>query len=136
LLYVDAYRLLEDEIKEKEMLLNQGELEIQSVRAKEKTKRQLEREKVKRELERQKQMEAQLQQQKERFMVLRDLIDAGAGAKTSSSSGSDSSEPPRTPSVGQSARFRCSDSKVVNTPSLRVSLSTLVSSSLIRISLN
>ena len=110
---------MEDEIKEKEMLLNQGELEIQSVKAKEKTKRQLEREKVKRELERKKDVEAQLQQQKERFMILRDLIDAGAGStKALSSSGSESSEPPRTPSVG---RFRGSDSKVLNTPSLRVS---------------
>lgn len=113
------------------MLLNQGELEIQSVKAKEKTKRQLEREKVKRELERQKHMEAQLQQQKERFMVLRDLIDAGVGAKVSSSSGSESSEPPRTPSVGHSARFRCSDPKLLNTPSLRVSLGLLLFSLLV-----
>jgi len=115
--YQKYAKLMEDEIKEKEMLLNQGELEIQSVKAKEKTKRQLEREKVKRELERKKDVEAQLQQQKERFMILRDLIDAGAGStKALSSSGSESSEPPRTPSVG---RFRGSDSKVLNTPSLR-----------------
>lgn len=41
-----SLRLLEEEIKEKDLLLNQGEIEIQNVKAKEKTKRQLEREKV------------------------------------------------------------------------------------------
>lgn len=117
------------------MLLNQGEMEIQSVKAKEKTKRQLEREKVKRELDRQRQMEAQLLQQKERFMVLRDLIDAGASAKISTAS---SESEPRTP-----AKLRFSDPKVTATPSYRVNklfslkhLVILINKSILRASLS
>lgn len=125
------FRLLEEEVREKELMLNQGEYEIEKVRAKEKSKRQLEREKIKKELERHRQVEAQLQQQKDRFMVMRDLLDAGCAVKIPGSQSSDSDRPPpRTPSVGALGAAtprpqpRISDPKgqVGGTPNLRVIL--------------
>lgn len=110
-------RLLEEELKEKDCLLNQGEIEILNVKAKEKTKRQLEREKLKKELDRYKQVESQLQRQTERFLVMRDLLDAGCSVKVPGSAGSSESDT-RTPSLG--AKHRVSDPKLVGTPSLRV----------------
>ncbi|KAK4026155.1 Kinesin-like protein [Daphnia magna] len=109
-------RLLEEELKEKDCLLNQGEIEILNVKAKEKTKRQLEREKLKKELDRYKQVESQLQRQTERFLVMRDLLDAGCSVKVPGSAGSSESDT-RTPSLG--AKHRVSDPKLVGTPSLR-----------------
>lgn len=109
--------MLEEELKEKDCLLNQGEIEILNVKAKEKTKRQLEREKLKKELDRYKQVESQLQRQTERFLVMRDLLDAGCSVKVPGTSGSSESDS-RTPSIG--ATHRVSDPKVVGTPSLRV----------------
>ena len=106
-------------MKEKDALLNQGELEIQSVKAREKTKRQLEREKQKRELDRYKQVETQLQRQTERFMVMRDLLDAGCSVKVPSGS---TESVPRTPSAGALPQSRISDPRVTGTPSLRVCL--------------
>ena len=92
--------------------------EIIKVKAKEKTKRQLEREKYKKELDRCKQAESQLQRQTERCLVMRDLIDAGCSVKAPGTSGSTESEI-RTPSIG--ATHRVSHPKIVGTPlSLRV----------------
>ncbi len=107
-------------------MLNQGEYEIEKVKAKEKSKRQLEREKIKKELERHRQVEAQLQQQKDRFLVMRDLLDAGCAVKIPGSQSSDSDcPPPRTPSVGAATprpQPRTSDPKgqLTGTPNFRV----------------
>lgn len=115
---------MEEELREKDALLNQGEIEILNVKAKEKTKRQLEREKVKRELDRYKQVESQLQRQTERFLVMRDLLDAGCSVKVPGSSSE--TDAPRTSTTGATPRARGSDPKYAGTPSLRVSLETCV----------
>lgn len=98
-------------------MLNQGEMEIQCVKAKEKSKRALEREMLKRELEGKRQIEAELQEQRERFKVMRDLIDAGCNVRIPSSS---SESDCRTPSVSATPRPRASEAKPTSTPSLRV----------------
>lgn len=108
---------MEEELKEKDCLLNQGEIEILNVKAKEKTKRQLEREKQKRELDRYKQVETQLQRQTERFLVMRDLLDAGCSVKLPNGSTEPAS---RTSSNGALPQPRISDPKAHGTPSLRV----------------
>ena len=110
--------MLEEELREKDALLNQGEIEIMNVKAKEKTKRQLERERLKRELDRYKQVESQLQKQTERFLVMRDLLDAGCSVKVSSGSSESDCRPS---SIGAATpRARASDPKHAGTPSLRV----------------
>lgn len=94
--------------------MNQGEIEILHVKAKEKTKRQIEREKVKRELDHYKKVESQLQRQTERFMAMRDLVDAGCSVKVPSN------ENDGRTSVGTTSQPRVSDPKLTGTPSLRV----------------
>ena len=116
--FVRRYRLLEEEMDEKEMQLNQGEIEIQRVKAKEKTKRQLEREKIKRELDRYRNVEAQLRQQTRRFQELRDIIDAGA---TGSSVPAIADSNTRSTPAPAHLKPTVSDPKLTNTPSLRVS---------------
>lgn len=90
-----------------------------SVRAKEKSKRALERDMLKRELEGKRQIEAELQEQRERFKVMRDILDAGCNAGIPSSS---SESDCRTPAVSATPRSRASESKPTSTPSLRVSI--------------
>lgn len=110
-------------------MLNQGEYEIEKVKAKEKSKRQLELEKIKKELERHRQVEAQLQQQKDRFLVMRDLLDAGCAVKIPDSQSSDSDcPPPRTPSVRAVTPRRISDPKgqLAGTPNFCVILALTI----------
>lgn len=116
--------MLEEELKEKDCLLNQGEIEILNVKAKEKTKRQLEREKQKRELDRYRQVESQLQRQTERFLVMRDLLDAGCSVKVPNTSSE--SEARSIPTGTATPRTRASDPKAVGTPSMRVIMITFM----------
>ena len=113
-------KMLEDEMEEKDMLLNQGEIEIMRVRANEKTKRQVDREKLKKELDRYRQVESQLRQQNQRFRVLRDIIDAGAGSPSSTPRTTTSDTDIRSAASGTPAlKPTASDPKLNGGPSLR-----------------